>query len=288
MNSHRRALAVCAAAACILLPICASAAAPSALWLKPPVVAEVSWRGMLPADGTGVGGGYQMLYPAPGVAGLLAAIFTHAAISQGVQSAQRKAEQEAADRVFEPYQADLRDWPATALWDAAVLAVPPALKLQRWDPAMASGGQPVLDVAPVFTLAQDEGVLIADVVIKHSDTAGGAVAETAVRVVSSPHDAADARGHWSTDGSRRLKEAAARMLAHAIELAERHPATTATASDVPTRTHRYLQGGIERSERAQWLAGDCSRAVLRTLRGGLLSVPLRPQEGVACDKTVAF
>ncbi len=54
------------------------------------------------------------------------------------------------------------------------------------------------------------------------------------------------------------------------------------------RTHRYLQGSVERSERARMVAGDCARAVLRTLRGSLLSVPLRPPEDASCTRTTAF
>ena len=74
--------------------IATRANAQSTLWLRPATTSEVAWRGMLPAEGSGVGGSLQMLYPGPGVAGFLAAIFTHAAINQGVQSAARKREQE--------------------------------------------------------------------------------------------------------------------------------------------------------------------------------------------------
>ena len=107
-----------------------------------------------------------------------------------------------------------------------------------------------------------------------------------MRVVSSPHDAADARAHWSADDARRLKAHAAAMLAHGLQLALRHggPANT----DAPMRTHRYLQGSVERSERSQLLAGDCARVVLRTLRGGLLSVPQRQAEGSTCPQPGAF
>ena len=54
------------------------------------------------------------------------------------------------------------------------------------------------------------------------------------------------------------------------------------------RTHRYLQGSVERAERAQRLAGDCARAVLRTLRGALMSVPLRPPDDGACEAKSTF
>jgi hypothetical protein len=284
VSFKRRTQAACISACISFLP-CA-AVAQGTLWLKPPAVPEVTWRGMLVTEGTGVGGGHQILYPAPGVVGLLAAIFTHAAISQGVQSSQRKAEQDAADRVLEPYREALRNWNSAALWDAAVLAAAPTLDLKRWDPASTSNAQPSIDVVPIYTLAQDEGVLTADVAIKHSAPAQGAAGETLVRVISSPHAAADARNHWSANDSRQLKDTAARMLAHAIDVAQRHPA--ATADEPAPRTHRYLQGGVERSERAQLLSGDCARAVLRTLRGGLLSVPLRPVEGEVCNKAATF
>lgn len=49
-----------------------------------------------------------------------------------------------------------------------------------------------------------------------------------------------------------------------------------------------MQGSVERAERAQQVGGDCARALLRTLRGGLLSVPLKPAEGSACEKRTAY
>ena len=39
---------------------------------------------------------------------------------------------------------------------------------------------------------------------------------------------------------------------------------------------------------AQMLAGDCARAVLRTLRGWLLSVPLQAKEGEVCASSTPF
>lgn len=264
-----------------LLIAAGGTSAQTTLWLKPPTGPEVSWRGMQPTEGEGVGMGPQIgPYIVPGPAGLLAAIFTHAAISQGVQSAQRQREQEEADRVLVPYQPALRAWSSQDLWSAAAAASGPGVSLKPWDAGQADPEHGVLDVAPVFTLAQDEGVLIADVAVKRVASATLPAMEAVVRVVSSPHDAADARAHWSADDARRLKDTAARMLAHAIELAHQHGGPS--ASDTPARTHRYLQGRIERSERAQQLGGDCARAVLRTLRGWLMSVPLPARADTPC------
>lgn len=267
----------------------AAGATESVLWWRAPAAPDVAWRGMLATEGGAVGMGTQIgLYPVIGVAGLLAAIVTHAAIAQGSQSAQRRQEQEAADKVLEPYGTLLRDWPASALWAAAMaqaaVAEPglPPLRLLAAGAAAAEGA--VVEAAPLYTLAQDEGVLVLDLAVKLVPSPGAAAQESLVRVVSSPHGAADARAHWSADGARALKAAAAAMLAHGLRLAVRHPpgpAATA-ADDVPMRTHRYLQGTVERSERAQQVAAGCARVVLRTLRGGLLSVPQRPAEGSTC------
>jgi len=248
---------------------------------------------MLATEGGAVGSGTLIgPYPAFGVAGLLVAVFTHAAISQGVQSSERQRAQEEANKVLAPYVAALRAWPAHELWAAAIAqglttaADPATPVLKPWDGSAPAPEGPLVETLPQFTLAQDEGVLVLDVAVKFVPAPGAAAVESLVRVVSSPHDAADTRAHWSADDARRLKAHAAAMLAHGLHLALRHggPVTT----DAPMRTHRYVQGSVERSERSQRLAGDCARVVLRTLRGGLLSVPLRPAEGTTCPQPVAF
>lgn len=274
--------AACAVSGLFVYPVRAQ----STLGIRPAASPEVAWRGMLPAEGTGVGSSGQMLYPAPGVAGLLVAIFAHAAINQGVQSAARKREQEEADKVLEPYLSALRSWTSTALWEAVLSASQPTLDFKVLDATSPAGPLVVLEVAPVFTLSQDEGVLIADVAIKRSPAAGSPTTESVVRVVSSPHSAADARAHWSADAGQKLKTAAAQMMAHALVLNEQQVVNAVV--DTPTRTHRYLQGSVERSERAQMLGGNCARAVLKTLRGWLLSVPLSPKEGETCTASSPF
>ena len=272
-------------------------AAESVLWWRAPATPDVVWRGMLATEGGAVGSGtFIGPYPAFGVAGLLVAVFTHAAISQGVQSSERQRAQEEADKVLAPYAAALRAWPAQELWAAAFAQSASATStpaaetaspvLKRWDGSAPAPEGLVVETLPQFTLAQDEGVLVLDVAVKLVPAPGAAPVESLVRVVSSPHDAADARAHWSADDARRLKAHAAAMLAHGLQLALRHggPANT----DAPMRTHRYLQGSVERSERSQLLAGDCARVVLRTLRGGLLSVPQRQAEGSTCPQPAAF
>lgn len=254
-------------------------------WWRIPASPEVVWRGMLPTEGGAVGASMQMLYPGfAGVGGFLAAILTHAAISSGTQSAARKREQDEADRVLEPHAPTLKAWTAQDLWTATQAALAPELALQRWDQATPPQGL-LIETAPVFTMAQDEGVLILDAAVRLTP-AGGTPSEQMVRVLSSPHDVSDARKHWSDDEAAKLKSAAAQMLADAIRIAL---APTPAADALPAaRTHRYLQGSVERAERAQLVGGDCARALLRTLRGGLLSVPIKPAEGNACERRSVY
>ena len=70
------------------------------------------------------------------------------------------------------------------------------------------------------------------------------------------------------------------MVAHTVEIAMAQATTVAPAGagadETPFRTHRYLMGSDEKMERSQLVASACNRSVLRTLRGSLLSVPVRP------------
>ena len=73
------------------------------LWWRAPATPDVVWRGMLATEGGAVGSGtFIGPYPVFGVAGLLVAVFTHAAISQSVQSSERQRAQEEADKVLAP------------------------------------------------------------------------------------------------------------------------------------------------------------------------------------------
>jgi hypothetical protein len=262
---------------------------PARLWWRMPAAPDLAWRGLLPTDGGAVGIGPQIgPYVVPGPAGLLVAVFAHGAIMQGVQSAQRKREQDDADKVLEPYSGSLKSWPALSLWQAAAGGTD-----MLWDGVAPAPGA-VMELLPVLSIAQDESAILLDVAIKITRApteSAGKANEVIVRVISSPPEAGDARMHWSTDDAKQLKATAAAMLAHAVDVAIRHAnAKTDIGPEPPpaARTYRYLQGRVERTERAQQLVGDCARAVLRTLRGGLLSVPLRQAAGETCEVKTTF
>ncbi|MEQ9106262.1 MAG: hypothetical protein RLO04_02205 [Limnobacter sp.] len=220
------------------------------------------------------------LYPVSGAAGLLAAILTHAAIANGVQSSDHQQAQQASDRVLDPYATVLGAWSAANLWDMAVAAAPSSPGIRVWDGQTAPGAGSVVQTAPTFTLAPDESVVILDVAIKLA-APGVPGVETIVRVVSSPLSGIDPRSYWSADEAHQLKSTAAAMLAHAIGIAH-HYANHSENDLAPMRTHRYMLGNDERTERAQKLMGNCARLELRNLRGFLMSVPIRVEPEANC------
>lgn len=104
--------------------------------------------------------------------------------------------------------------------------------------------------------------------------------ETLVRVISPATDADAAATFWFDDEAGKLKAASARMFAQSVDLAMQESRTTPGKPEV-FKTVRYSAGGSERMERAQILSSDCTRLVLRTLRGHLLLVPRRTSDAAA-------
>jgi hypothetical protein len=256
------------------------------LW-RMPTEPGVKWRGMLPTEGGAVGMGTQIgPYQVPGAAGLLAAVLTHAAIANSMQSSEQQQAQQAADRVLDPYAPALGAWSAENLWTAAAAVAPPSLGLRVWHGQNTPLAGSIVQTEPTFTLALDESVVILDVAIKLVASNSASV-ETLVRVVSSPLGEVNPRAHWSADEAHHLKSTAAAMLAHAIDIAHRH-ATHSGNAQAPMRTHRYLLGADERTERAQQLAGNCARLELRNLRGVLMSVPIKVETEDKCLIDVLF
>jgi hypothetical protein len=112
--------------------------------------------------------------------------------------------------------------------------------------------------------------------------------ETVVRVVSRPTGEDEAAQHWALDGAAALKTESAALLAESVRIALDDAARGSAPQDAAgQRTYRYPEGGTVKFERAQLVSQDCERRVLKTLRGTLLSVPLRAEEASACAETAA-
>jgi hypothetical protein len=232
---------------------------------------EVNYKG-LPLGDHG-GAAQAMMYPAPNLVGLMAGIVAHGLVAASVRNGEKSDAEKAADKVIDPYRASLSGFTEGELGKAALAgaALDGAPLLDTGDAAPGK----VLDVAPVFFLSQERDVLVLDNSIAVSQGSGEPY-RNLVRVVSRPR----APGSWEADGARALKTESAALLALSLDiaLAQSVPAPTA---DKPAqqRTVRYTLGGKETFERAEILQEHCGRALIRNLRGWLMSVPLsRPSQ----------
>lgn len=257
---------------------------PTGWALRLPAQETVAFRGGVSMDGAGQGVGGQMLYPAPSAVGFLAAVITHGILVESAKNGQRRALQEEADKVLAPFGAVLGAFTNAQLMGAAiVLSTVPAPK--RILGAGENVGNDLLVVSmPVYTLTQDHRALVLEnaVAIHRPGDAAKPMYERTIRVVSAPRQETEPSAYWSAAQGLALKQESARLLAHSLDLAVQDAAASdARAEAAAFRTIRYREGSTERMERAQPLSHPCERIIIRTLRGGLMSLPASggPQPG---------
>jgi hypothetical protein len=239
-------------------------------WAVRAEAGPVPFKGVANDDELGKEG--TMMYPAPNLIGLVAGIAAHAAlVSSGREDAKRKSE-EAADKVLDPYRQYLSGFTQEALLRAAL----PLTTVGQGK--LLAAGEPSKDMlvhaAPVFAMTQDRSALVLESVVVISGPGGAPAYQNTVRVVSQPHTQADLTAYWGAAKASALKEESAHLLAQSLDLALAAASRPAAAETPRYRSVHYAEGGKELVERAQVLSERCGRAVLRTLRGWLMSVPL--------------
>lgn len=272
-------LAVAQSSAAASLEAAGDRAAPAATlpFAAPPAQAQWIWpvdegapvvlRGAVLRDAAGGKQG-QMMYPAPDPLTFLVAIATHAAITGMARNAEEQQLLDAAAMRSKYYREaaetiSLRDLQSQALRNRPALSVAPSA------PPGGSGMHRV-ELAPVFVMAVDARSLALEATVRLT-RAGGAPQDKTVRVVSAGPGAAYTETYWLADNGLRLKDTMATLLAEAIDLAIDEPSL---ASEPRQKTVRYLEGQDERIERGYLLGERCGRAVVRSLRGVLMSLPL--------------
>jgi|RhiMethySRZTD1v2_1073278.scaffolds.fasta_scaffold47708_5 hypothetical protein len=277
----KRGAALVVAAAFGALAFTAQAQTPTSMpkdasWsLRLPKDEKVVYRGLASFDAAGAGG-MQMMYPAPNLLVGIAAVLTHAAVASEAQDRQKRQIQETADRVLQRYQPVLGAYQNRELMQAglAKLSGGGTKKLIAAD--AKAEGEWLLVSAPEFAMTQDQRAIILDnTILIFAPRAGETpTSQTVVRVVSRPTESDDLFEFWTGNEGRGLKEESAALFAHSLEIAL-NGASAGSRESGAQRTHRYMIGGTERMERAELLNDQCNRLVLRTLRGGLLSIPAR-------------
>ena len=255
--------------------------------LRLPPQETVVFRGALVSDG-GNAGAYPGLYPAPNLAGLFAAVITHAVVADSAQARQRQQAQDAADRVLTAYRAVIAGYRHQDLMQRALDKLPDGGRGRKIVPADDKPGGWVVDSVPLFTMTQDQQALIVDNAIAvHAPGAAPdkPAYQNVIRVVSRPHGHDNPDAYWNEADGAALKDQAALLLALSFDVA-RADAAELLGQGAPPRTFRYAEGASERIERAQLVSEQCNRIVIRNLRGWLMSVPA-PQATAACPPPAA-
>lgn len=248
------------------------------LCLRAPVSSAVPFRGVVTYDKAGGKAG-GMVYPAPGLVGLIAAVATHAAVSASVRESEKQKLREESDAVVAPYLGVLGSYRHDDLMRASL-------------PAMKSGGDKriialdatnaadelLIDTSPTFYLTQDQRAIIVENAIRIERAAGGTY-ERVIRVISPVQAEGAGTALWLADEASLLKAESARIYALSLDIAVDDLGTQLDSSE-PFRTVRYAEGGTQKMERAQVIAQQCSHLVLRTLRGDILAVPQKPANAV--------
>jgi hypothetical protein len=245
----------------------------SSLALRAPKEDKVVWSGVVSFDQAGTGSA-QILYPAPGALGLLAAVLTHAAIVDSAKRSQKSQMQLDADKILVPFEPVLSKHSQRELLADAIKLTRFGGSKQVLETDSPNNAQWLVESTPTFWMTQDQSALILENLISISDGTNTAPAyQSVIRAVSPRVAHKDIIAHWSAESGKRLKDETAALVAHSIDVAlsdlqKLHVAT-------PTqKTFRYAEGSIERMERASFFTQTCERVVVKTLRGGLLSFPV--------------
>jgi hypothetical protein len=129
--------------------------------------------------------------------------------------------------------------------------------------------------APIFFMTQDRRAIVMDntVAIYAKDAYTAPKYQNTIRVVSHAKEENEATEFWSDQQGEKLKAESIALFTQSLDIAM-NEAESETSKNTPAyKTVRYFEGGQEKMERAQMMKEGCKRHVIKTLRGGLMSVP---------------
>jgi hypothetical protein len=300
MNAMMRACRLVGVALSLALPLLASSAergpAPGVVtrvvpdateWVvRAPVTDKVIYRGVVSFDNAGING-MNMVYPAPNLVGLFAAVLTHGLIADSAHEKKKAQIREEADKVLLPYQPVLEKITHGPLIEQGLAITKRGAGKKLVGLSEPVPGTWVVETAPVFSMTQDERALVLDnaIVVRSPDAPDAVLYQNVVRVVSHPRAASEDKtalfNSWSADDARMLRQESAALFAESLDIVLAELAKEPATAEVVQKTVRYPEGGGEKMERAALIVERCDRVALKTLRGWLMSVPRRASEA-AC------
>lgn len=263
------------------------AAVEPAWQLDPPKILGVEFRGLANFDSAGINA-HSALVIGTGNAAFAAvtavSFLINAAVINGARESQKSRVQLEADKILLPYGSILANYRSRDLYAKALL------QTRNMAPKSMSGKAGKVSASPVFSMTQDQKALVLDSVIEVREQEFPALANTStIRVVGRPKEGGDLTAYWTAQEGSALRSESESLLAEALEIALKFGNPSFVANPAPAmKTLRFMQGDVERVERAEVLNQACSRTVFRTLRGSLMSVPtLRPDSGCAQQPVTA-
>jgi len=250
--------------------------------LRLPKEDKVVYRGVVSFDGAGVGD-QKLIYPAPNAIGFLAGVITHGLIVGSVKDSQKQKLQEAADKVLLPYQSVLGSYKHPELMRRALEKTLTGGSKKLVESSEKPGGDWLIESATVFSITQDQTAIILDnsVSIYALNVPSAAAYQNTVTVVSLGKEGTDLASFWTANDGEKLKEESASLLAESLDIVLSEMASGPGKEGIPYKTVRYFEGKTEKMERGQLVSERCGRVLIKTLRGGLMSVPARPGAATA-------
>ncbi|WP_020413935.1 hypothetical protein ACJJJB_18945 [Microbulbifer sp. ANSA001] len=249
----------------VSIPVDTSIAIKVEAFKKPPFYGQVNH------DSLDVNHG-QMTYIGATPAAFAGSILAHALIVGATGDSKKKAEQERADKILEPYKENIAAFNAVDLIEISKVDLQKKnIPFIAWE---AETNHPwVVQSHPVFFLSQDRSTLTLKnaVSITELDNQEKPAYQNLIEVVSSPNKdkkiiPIDSLGELS------IKLFVDSLMAMKAELSEnRKP-------ENKEMTLSFFSGGEKVYERGRIISEECNRMTFRTLRGWVKSVPTIAKE----------
>lgn len=257
--------------------------------LRLPTDDRVVFSGALDFEGASVNPDF-MMYPAPNPGVFLASVLTHALIVGAQKNSQREKAQESADKVLDPYQSILSAVSYQELARRWVDGMLPGSSRKLIGAAESPGRDEwLIETTPVFLMAQDQRTLSLDAVvsIRAPGAPASAGSQSHIRVIAPAEESTDLTATWTADQGKKLKEVSAWLFSESLNIAMSAAIDGTGQTGQPVRTIRYLEGTTEKMERAQLISERIGRLLIKTLRGSLMSVPVKVSTATGDNSTAS-
>lgn len=236
---------------------------------------SVPFHGTVSFDNVGASSA-QMLYPAPNVAGFIAAVLTHGLIVESSKESQREKLQVDADNILSPYRSILSGFTLKELYQRSLPKMTTRSDIVLLETDETQTARWSIDAKPTFFLTQDCSAIIVNNEIKvyKPDSSSAPAYVGVIKVVSKAKVEKDFATFWTAGNGEQFKQLSAEIFAQSLDIVI-NDILNSNLAKTGYKTLRYYEGGTEKFERGQIISESCDRVMIRTLRGAILSVPGR-------------